>query len=97
MKAPIGANPVVRGVPGPSLEHKDLYLLTSHDTFSAPYAFAYDMQAVGRAKGGRSYGRGSPREALGAFRQFASNLAPFQLHLFAQIATIFRSPFVCQR
>ncbi len=37
-------------VPGPSLADKDLYILTSHDTFSAPEAFAYDLQALGRAK-----------------------------------------------
>ncbi|HZQ42698.1 MAG TPA: S41 family peptidase [Acidobacteriaceae bacterium] len=37
-------------VPGPSLADKDLFILTSHDTFSAPEAFAYDMQALGRAK-----------------------------------------------
>jgi hypothetical protein len=37
-------------VPGPSLADKDLYILTSRDTFSAPEAFAYDMQALGRAK-----------------------------------------------
>ncbi len=37
-------------VPGPSLADKDLYILTSHDTFSAPEAFAYDMQALGRSK-----------------------------------------------
>jgi|SRR5579862_1780225 len=37
-------------VPGPSLADKDVYILTSHDTFSAPEAFAYDLQALGRAK-----------------------------------------------
>jgi len=37
-------------VPGPSLADKDLYILTSHDTFSAPEAVAYDLQALGRAK-----------------------------------------------
>jgi hypothetical protein len=37
-------------VPGPSLADKDLYILTSHDTFSAPEDFAYNMQAQGRAK-----------------------------------------------
>ncbi len=37
-------------VPGPSLADKDLYILTSHDTFSTPEAFAYDLQALGRTK-----------------------------------------------
>jgi hypothetical protein len=37
-------------VPGPSLADKDLFILTSHDTFSAPEAVAYDLQALGRAK-----------------------------------------------
>jgi retinol-binding protein 3 len=37
-------------VPGPSLADKDLYILTSHDTFSAGEDFAYNMQAQGRAK-----------------------------------------------
>ena len=37
-------------VPGPSLADKDLYILTSHDTFSAPEAVAYQLQALGRAK-----------------------------------------------
>jgi hypothetical protein len=37
-------------VPGSSLAGKDLYVLTSHDTFSAGEDFAYNMQAQGRAK-----------------------------------------------
>ncbi|WP_447641949.1 MULTISPECIES: S41 family peptidase [Chitinophagaceae] len=37
-------------VPGVSLANKDLYVLVSKNTFSAPESFAYDMQAVGRAK-----------------------------------------------
>ena len=37
-------------VPGPSLAGKDLYILTSHDTFSAGEDFAYNIQAQGRAK-----------------------------------------------
>ena len=37
-------------VPGPSLADKDLYILTSHDTFSAPEAVAFQLQALGRAK-----------------------------------------------
>ena len=36
-------------VPGASLADKDLYILTSGQTFSAPEAFAYDMQALKRA------------------------------------------------
>jgi retinol-binding protein 3 len=36
-------------VPGPNLANKDLYILTSSQTFSAPEAFAYDMQALKRA------------------------------------------------
>lgn len=37
-------------VPGPSLADKELYILTSHGTFSAPEAFAYDLQALKRAE-----------------------------------------------
>jgi len=37
-------------VPGSSLAGKDLYILTSRDTFSAGEDFAYNMQAQGRAK-----------------------------------------------
>lgn len=37
-------------VPGSNLAGKDLYVLTSHDTFSAGEDFAYNMQAPGRAK-----------------------------------------------
>jgi retinol-binding protein 3 len=37
-------------VPGPSLADKDLYILVSRDTFSAPEALAFDLQALGRAK-----------------------------------------------
>jgi retinol-binding protein 3 len=36
-------------VPGASLADKDLYILTGRGTFSAPEAFAYDMQALKRA------------------------------------------------
>jgi retinol-binding protein 3 len=36
-------------VPGANLADKDLYILTSSQTFSAPEAFAYDMQALKRA------------------------------------------------
>jgi hypothetical protein len=36
-------------VPGTNLADKDLYILTSGGTFSAPEAFAYDMQALRRA------------------------------------------------
>jgi len=37
-------------VPGPTLADKDLYILTSHGTFSAPEEVAYDLQALKRAK-----------------------------------------------
>jgi C-terminal processing protease CtpA/Prc len=37
-------------VPGTSLANKDLYILVSKNTFSAPESFAYDVQALGRAK-----------------------------------------------
>jgi hypothetical protein len=37
-------------VPGPSLAAKDLYILTSNNTFSAGEDFAYNLQAQGRAK-----------------------------------------------
>jgi C-terminal processing protease CtpA/Prc len=37
-------------VPGSSLAGKDLYVLTSHDTFSAGEDFAYNMQAQDPAK-----------------------------------------------
>lgn len=37
-------------VPGPSLAKKDLYVLVSHRSFSAAEDFAYNMQALGRAK-----------------------------------------------
>jgi hypothetical protein len=36
-------------VPGPTLEHKDLYILTSGLTFSAAEGLAYDLQALKRA------------------------------------------------
>ena len=36
-------------VPGPSLAAKELYILTSHNTFSAPEDFTYNLQAQGRA------------------------------------------------
>ena len=37
-------------VPGPNLAGKELYILTSRNTFSAPEDFTYNMQAQGRAK-----------------------------------------------
>jgi len=37
-------------VPGPKLADKDLYILVSKDCFSAAEDFAYNMQALGRAK-----------------------------------------------
>lgn len=37
-------------VPGPSLAGKELYILTSHNTFSAGEDFAYNLQAQSRAK-----------------------------------------------
>ena len=37
-------------VPGPRLADKDLYILVSKDCFSAAEDFAYNMQALGRAK-----------------------------------------------
>ncbi len=37
-------------VPGPSLATKDLYILTSKNTFSAGEDFSYNLQAQGRAK-----------------------------------------------
>jgi hypothetical protein len=36
-------------VPGKKLADKDLYILTSHETISAPEALAYDMQCLKRA------------------------------------------------
>ena len=36
-------------VPGANLADKDLYILTSSQTFSAPESFAYDMQVLKRA------------------------------------------------
>lgn len=49
-------------VPGPSLADKDVYVLTSHATFSAGEDFAYNMQAlkrvtvVGEVTGGGAHG-----------------------------------------
>jgi hypothetical protein len=49
-------------VPGPNLAGKDLYILTSHDTFSAPEDFSYNLQAlkrsqiVGETTGGGAHG-----------------------------------------
>jgi len=37
-------------VPGPKLADKDVYILVSKDCFSASEDFAYNMQALGRAK-----------------------------------------------
>lgn len=37
-------------VPGPKLSDKDLYILVSKDCFSASEDFAYNLQALGRAK-----------------------------------------------
>jgi ribosomal protein S15P/S13E len=37
-------------VPGPKLVDKDIYILVSKDCFSASEDFAYNMQALGRAK-----------------------------------------------
>lgn len=37
-------------VPGPKLVDKDVYILVSKDCFSASEDFAYNMQALGRAK-----------------------------------------------
>lgn len=37
-------------VPGPKLADMDLYILVSKNTFSAPESFAYELQALGRAK-----------------------------------------------
>lgn len=37
-------------VPGSKLINKDLYILVSKNTFSAPESFAYNMQALSRAK-----------------------------------------------
>jgi len=37
-------------VAGAKLANKDVYVLVSKNTFSAPESFAYDMQALGRAK-----------------------------------------------
>jgi retinol-binding protein 3 len=56
-------------VPGASLADKDLYILTSSQTFSAPEAFAYDMQAlkratiVGETTGGGAHGTTTHRLA----------------------------------
>lgn len=49
-------------VPGTKLADKDVYVLTSHRTFSAPEDFAYNMQAqkratvVGETTGGGAHG-----------------------------------------
>ncbi|AKD53678.1 S41 family peptidase [Spirosoma radiotolerans] len=37
-------------VPGPKLANKDLYITVSKDYFSASEEFAYNLQALGRAK-----------------------------------------------
>ena len=37
-------------VPGPKLADMDLYILVSKNTFSAPESFAYNLQALGRAR-----------------------------------------------
>lgn len=53
-------------VPGPSLSHVPLYILTSAQTFSAAEDFAYGLKHAGRAKvvGERSRGGGHPVEIV---------------------------------
>ncbi len=57
-------------VPGPSLSHVPLFILTSGQTFSAAEDFAYGLQHAGRATivGERSKGGGHPVEILRMIR-----------------------------
>jgi hypothetical protein len=57
-------------VPGPSLSHVPLFILTSGQTFSAAEDFAYGLQQAGRATvvGERSKGGGHPVEIVRMIR-----------------------------
>src|SRR6516225_7155920 len=51
-------------VPRPSVADKHPYILTGHDTFSAPGAFAHDLQALRCASVAGEVEEGSRNEAL---------------------------------